>query len=84
MKEKLNELWAGIIGGFDSTDKGFSTKKLAAFTVIICIVSAHIKWIALGDFNQLELVLTIDYAFVCACFGLNTIQKIKENNNETK
>lgn len=82
MKNKLNELWAGIIGGFDSSDKGFSTKKLAAFTVIMCIVAAHFKWIMLGDFSQLELVLTIDYAFICTCFGLNTIQKIKEN--ETK
>jgi hypothetical protein len=84
MKDKLNQLWTGIIVGFDNSGNGFSTKKLAAYTVILCIVAAHIKWIMLADFNQLIMVLTADYAFICACFGLNTIQKIKENNNETK
>lgn len=82
MKEKLNQLWGGIIGGFDNSETGFSTKKLAAFTVITCIVAAHVKWVMLGNFIQLELVLTIDYAFVCTCFGLKTIQEIKASQNK--
>jgi hypothetical protein len=78
-KSVFDRIIDGILNGLDATDKGFSSKKLAAFTVVFCIVGAHIKWIMLGNFTQLEMVLTIDYSFVCVCFGLNTIQKIKEN-----
>ena len=31
----------------------------------------------LGDFSQLEMVLTIDYAFIASLFGMTTYQAMK-------
>lgn len=68
-----------------STDsEGYSARKLSAFVIILCIIAAHIKWITLGNFQQLEMVLTIDYSFVAGLLGMTTyetITKIKKNKN---
>lgn len=71
MKDFLNKL----IGSLDNDKVGFSGKKLTAFAVVICVVAAHVKWIALADFSQLIPVLTCDYAFVCMLFGINEYGK---------
>lgn len=74
MKDFINKL----IGSLDNKQDGFSGKKLTAFTVVICVLVAHIKWITLESFEQLEMVLTIDYAFVATLFGINVVDK-KQN-----
>lgn len=65
---------------FDTNTKGASARKLSAFIIIICVVVAHVKWIALGNFSQLELVLTIDYSFIAALLGMTTYESIKKKN----
>jgi len=75
MKEFINKL----VGSLDTYNKNsFSARKLSAFVVISCVVAAHIKWLSMGDFTQLQMVLTIDYGFALACLGLTTWQGIKE------
>jgi hypothetical protein len=87
MREKLNEIYQGLIGSLDTLkNNGFSARKLTSLTVMACVVAAHVKWIALGNFQQLEMVLTIDYAFVAALLGMTTYQSIKtqkKNDEET-
>ena len=77
MKQLINK----IIGSLDTTTKNsFSARKLTAFVIVLCVIAAHVKWISLGDFKQLEMVLTIDYGFLSVLFGLATYSNIKEKN----
>lgn len=73
MKELINKL----IASFDVSNKGYSARKLTAFIIISCVVAAHIKWIALGDFTQLGEVFIIDYTFIAALFGMTTYSALK-------
>jgi hypothetical protein len=66
-----------IIDSFKMGNTGFSSRKLTAFTIIACIVAAHVKWLSLGDLSQLGEVLIIDYGFVAALFGMTTYSGLK-------
>lgn len=79
IKEILNKL----LDSFDTSKKGFSGRKLTAFFIVLCVIAAHIKWISLGNFEQLEMVLTIDYGFLSVLFGLTTYSSIKQNNEQS-
>jgi hypothetical protein len=78
----MKKIFNNLLASFDNKDGGFSGKKLSAVFVMLCIIAAHAKWIAMGDFKQLEMVLTIDYTFICTMFGINVADK-KINNNPT-
>jgi hypothetical protein len=74
-----------ILDSFKMGDKGFSSRKLTAFTIIACIIAAHIKWLSLGDLTMLGEVFIIDYGFVAALFGMTTysgLKKTDKNNSE--
>ena len=74
-----------ILDSFKMGNSGFSSRKLTAFSIIACIIAAHIKWLSLGDFSQLGEVFIIDYGFVAALFGMTTYSGLKQtnkNNNE--
>lgn len=73
MKDLINKL----IASFDVSNKGYSARKLTAFVIVSCVVAAHIKWIALGNFTQLEEVFIIDYTFIAALFGMTTYSTLK-------
>lgn len=73
-----------ILNSFDNGPNGYSSRKLTAFTIIVCVVAAHIKWITLGDFEQLEMVLTIDYSFIATLFGMTTYSSLKASKVENK
>lgn len=73
----MKELYRRILGSFDNEPSGFSSKKLTAFALTAVVVAIHIKWLALGDFSQLEMVLTIDYAFIASLFGMTTYQSMR-------
>ena len=75
MKEKLSQIYNGILGSFSNDTTGYSGKKLSAFAIVTCMVAAHIKWLSMGDFSQLVTVLIADGSFVCALFGINTYDK---------
>lgn len=76
----MKELYDKFLGSFDNEPKGFSSKKLTAFALILVIIAIHVKWLALGDFSQLEMVLTIDYAFIASLFGMTTYQSMKNQS----
>lgn len=75
---------------FDSLkfgDQGYSNRKLIAVAISTCVVAIHAKYIALGDFDQLEMVLGIDYAFIAGLVGMTTYQAIQQhkiNSNSDK
>lgn len=71
----MKEVLSNILKSFNNKTEGFASKKLTAFTIISCVVAAHIKWITLGNFDQLEMVLTIDFSFVSVLYGINTADK---------
>lgn len=71
MKKFISDLVASL----NSKDEGFSGKKLSALTVMACVVTAQVKWITLGDFSQLEMVLTINFAFIASMFGIGAYTK---------
>jgi len=74
-----------ILDSFKMGNSGFSSRKLTAFSIIACIIAAHIKWLSLGNFTQLGEVFIIDYGFVAALFGMTTYSGLKQtnkNNNE--
>lgn len=80
----MKEIITKLIASFDNTNAGFSSRKLTAFIIVSCIVAAHIKWLSLGDFTQLETVFMIDYSFIAALFGMTTYQNIKSKNDNTQ
>jgi len=79
MKTIINKILAGL----DTHTKGFSARKMSAFIIILCVITAHIKWITLGDFKELDAVLVIDYGFISLCLGMTTYENIKTKQNDT-
>ncbi len=80
MKEILNN----IIKSFDTKPGGFSSRKLTAFIIVLLVVIIHIKWLTLGNLTQLEMVLTIDYSFIAALFGMTTYHALKTKDDKIK
>lgn len=78
----FQEILDNITKSFNTKREGFSSRKLTAFVITMLVVAAHIKWITLGDFKQLEMVLTIDYAFIAALFGMTTYHSLKTNGGK--
>lgn len=74
----MKQFIQNLISSLDTHSKGFSGRKLSAFVIVACVVSAHVKWMALGDFTQLISVLTVDYGFVALLLGLTTYESIKK------
>lgn len=82
MKDIISNLYNKFLGSLDTQKgSGFSGRKLTAFALVICVIAIHIKWISLGNFDQMEMVLTIDYSFIAVLFGLTTYSAMKETNN---
>jgi hypothetical protein len=73
----MNNILTNLLKSFNGGVDGYSSKKLTAFVIVLMVVITHIKWIKSGDFSQLEMVLTIDYAFIASLFGMTTYQSLK-------
>jgi len=82
MKQIFKDLYEGVLGSLDTTDKGFSARKLTGFAVCFTVIAAHVKWLTLGDLSNLENVLLIDYGFIAALFGMTTYSTIKANGTK--
>jgi len=76
-KEKLNAIFHSIGGSFKNDKDGYSAKKMTGFAIVICVIATHVKWLSIGDLSQMEMVLTIDFAFIATLFGINTYDKFK-------
>lgn len=78
--KKIKEIFDNVLASLDNDTKGYSSKKLTALVVILLVCITHIKWLMLGDFSQLEIVLTIDFTFIATMFGINEYGKKKTEN----
>lgn len=86
MKKIITDLYDGLSGSLHNGSEGWSGKKLSAMTLVGCIVAAHIKWFHMpeADFvSQLFSVLSADFAFVLALYGVNVADK-KLNKTDEK
>lgn len=79
----LKEIFENILGSFTGGNEGYSSKKLTAFVITALVIVIHFKWITLGDFTQLQGVLTIDCTFITTLFGIGTYQSIKNQPKST-
>lgn len=73
----MKQIIQKLIDSFDTTTKGFSSRKLTAFIIVSCVIAAHVKWLSLGDLTQLGEIFIIDYTFIAALFGMTTYQNLK-------
>ncbi len=73
----MEKILKDLVDSFRMGGTGFSSRKLTAFVIIILVVIVHAKWLMMGNLSQLEMVLTIDYAFISALFGMTTFQALK-------
>lgn len=71
----MKQVIQNLFNSLNNEKTGYSGKKLTIISVVACIISAHIKWIAMGDFTQLTTVLTIDFTFILTLFGVNVADK---------
>jgi hypothetical protein len=78
----MKEIFNNILKSFNNKEEGYSSRKLTAFVIIVLVIITHIKWLALGDFTHLEMVLTIDYSFIAALFGMTTYSAIKSKKEK--
>jgi hypothetical protein len=78
----MKEIMQNILNSFNTNKSGYSSRKLTAFIIVLMVVITHIKWLTLGNLTQLEMVLTIDYSFIAALFGMTTYQALKSSKNK--
>ena len=78
----MKEIFENILKSFNTKREGYSSRKLTAFVIVILVIATHIKWLTLGNLTQLEMVLTIDYAFIAALFGMTTYHSLKTNGGK--
>jgi len=71
----MKQVIQNLLNSLNNDKSGYSGKKLTIISVVACIIAAHIKWIAMGDFTQLTTVLTIDFTFILTLFGVNVADK---------
>lgn len=79
----MKQIFNNIMKSFNGDAEGYSSRKLTAFIIIVCVVATHIKWLTLGNLSQLEMVLTIDYGFIAALFGMTTYSSLKTQPKTT-
>jgi hypothetical protein len=77
----IKEIFNNVISAFDTHTKGFSARKLAAFTIIVMIVIAHIKWFKSDHWEYLGEVLMLDFGFISVCLGMTTWESITNKKN---
>lgn len=79
----LSDIYNGLIGSFKNSPDGFSSKKLTAFVITVCVIVAHVKWWKGNDFTLLPTIIGLDFGFILTLFGINVADK-KFNPSEKK
>ena len=69
-----------ILASFNTFEKGFSARKLSAFTLMVCIVYVHYKWV---NHDNVAEVLIIDLCGVLILLGIVTAEQIIKFKNDT-
>ena len=78
----MKEIMDNILKSFNTKREGYSSRKLTAFVIVLLVIIIHVKWLMLGNLTQLEMVLSIDYAFIAALFGMTTYHSLKSNSGK--
>lgn len=73
----MKKFLSDILDSFKINETGLSSRKLTAFVIVVLVIIIHVKWLMIGNLTQLEMVLTIDYAFISALFGMTTFTSLK-------
>jgi hypothetical protein len=77
----MKEIFRKLVASLTTEPGGFSARKLSALVIMSCAVAAQIVWLKHSykhdDFMLLGEVLMIDFAFVGACLGMTTWEKLK-------
>lgn len=64
-----------IKSSLDNDTVGASAKKLTALAVTLAYLYAH----RFVDATNLVMVLTVDAGLICGLFGINVVDKLKNN-----
>jgi hypothetical protein len=78
----MKKILDNILKSFNTKREGYSSRKLTAFVIVLLVIITHVKWLTLGNLAQLEMVLSIDYAFIAALFGMTTYHSLKTNGGK--
>ena len=65
-----------IKSSLDNNSAGASGKKLTALAVTIAYIYSH----RFVDHNNIVMVLGVDAGLICGLFGINVVDKMKNNN----
>lgn len=89
IKEKIKEVYEGIIGSLDNKkNTGFSARKISVLVVMICIILIHLSWLKHAflreDYEYIIEILTIDSLFVLLLLGIVTMEQVTKLKNGTK
>lgn len=75
----IKQVATNILNSFNNHEKGFSARKLSAFTLMACIVWVHYKWI---NHDNVAEVLIIDLCGVLILLGIITAEQIIKFKND--
>lgn len=89
MKNKIAEIYNGLIGSLDNKkNSGFSARKISVLVVMICVIFIHVSWLKHAflreDYEYIIEILTIDSLFVLLLLGIVTIEQISKLKNGSK
>lgn len=77
-KEKLNifqEIYRGFMGSLTNDPNGFSSKKIIAYCVTLCVLGIHYKWMRGTNTNDILTLLGVDFGFIGVLVGINVADK---------
>jgi hypothetical protein len=80
----MKEVFNNLANSFNTENVGFSSRKLTAFSLMICIGYLHYKY---ADINNAVSFLTIDLIGVFLLLGIVTVEQIikfKDGNSSHK
>ena len=76
----IKQIATNILNSFNTFEKGFSARKLSAFTLMVCIVWVHYKWV---NHDNVAEVLIIDLCGVLILLGIVTAEQIIKFKNDS-
>lgn len=82
----MKQFFIYIKSSFDTHSVGASARKLTAWAITSCVVSAHIFWIRFmfikSDFTTFSTILPIDFMFISALLGMTTYESVQKNKKD--
>lgn len=82
MREKLGQFLTKLSASFDTTNKGFSARKLTAFVTMVMVIIIDVKWLRSYQWVYITEILALHFMFILTLLGLATWQAVKEKKNE--